>query len=116
MTRTLEVALHIYDGARNGYPTDFGPATFTSPFGCTVESHEIISARSASIWMHVELSTWVPATEPDWLSASASLIDMNGWRIGTRPVLLYDRPYDVPTVTSFHLPEVHIALSIRRVS
>lgn len=114
-SRTLEISLRVI-GAPENYPSRFGPVTVESMLTNNVERYALDASTTASLWMCVELSTWVPDASPDWLSASASISDINGYVHAKRPVLLYDRPYDVPTVTSFHLPELHFALSIRRVS
>lgn len=112
--RTFEVTAHII-GAPPGMPTGFGP-----------EPLRIDSLREALYtltldgfggrreWLHVQLSHWTPTYGTDWLSVHAELSTMNGWHIGRRPALVYDQPYDVPTYASFHAPELHVTLGIRR--
>lgn len=116
-TNALEVSAQIIGGPES-YPRNWGPriADFPFGFGPSVRASLVLdAATTASLYLRVELSHW-RELDGGWLCALATLEDVNGWRIGRRPALIYNRPYDVPTVTSFYVPseDCVFALSIRK--
>jgi hypothetical protein len=111
---TLEISAHVIGGPET-YPRNWGPRTqeiATEPGSWT--SVTLDCATTARLWLHVEFTNWT-SLGAGWLSATVALSDVNGWTIGRRPTLIYDRPYDIPMVTSFHVPseDCVFALSVR---
>ncbi|WP_043688364.1 hypothetical protein, partial [Streptomyces xylophagus] len=86
-----------------GYPTRYGPKVhcFTPT---SIEYVAIDSTSDSRLYITAEFSDWTELSG-GWVSVRASLRDMNGWTIGRRPALIYNRPYDVPSTTSFYLPQ-----------
>ena len=96
----LEVTLHRiggdpqYDDAER----KFGPRTFPT----TESAIEIwdVPGTDERWGIQVRLDSWVPVDD-DWMSCRVSLIDYSGQFLGTRPAVVFRRPYDVPTYTLF---------------
>lgn len=114
MKTPLEIGVHVIGGP-DAYPRLWGPVTHdmdTAPGSWT--TLPIDAANTARLWLRAEFRDWT-ALGAGWLSTTVTLSDVNGWTIGCRPALIYNRPYDVPTMTSFYIPreDCVFALSIR---
>jgi hypothetical protein len=97
------------------YPQLWGPVRVQFHENATYQSVVIDAVSTASLYLRAEFADWTPL-DAGWSSAQVRLEDVNGWAIGTRPALIYQRPYDVPTFTSFYVPKDQgvFSLSIRR--
>lgn len=95
---TLEISAHRFGGA-DTYARDFGPTTAAvSETG--VYSIELTAQTTASQYVRLTLSDWT-RVDDEWQACVAHLEDVNGYPLGRRPVLVFDRPYDIPTHTNF---------------
>lgn len=96
----LEATLHRIGGDPQYDAADrkFGPRSF-EPTVTAVESWDLVGADSR--WgMTLRFDSWVPVDD-DWTSCRVTLTDYSGQFYGTRPALVFRRPYDVPTYTLF---------------
>lgn len=113
MTRTLEISAHLYGGTELGsIPRDYRGGTVEVPDG-SAQWLTLDATTTARVFLRLTMDSLEPLPR-GWLSARVALEDMNGWLIGTRPALIYDRPYDVPTHVHFHTDHFHAAVALRR--
>lgn len=106
---TLEITAHRFGGTTD-YPRTFGPTIQTVPQNGP--SYLVInSATTASLYIRVALTEWA-VIDDEWLSCMAQLEDINGAPLGRRPVAIFDRPYDIPTHTSFGRPHPEVGTFI----
>lgn len=111
----LEVTIHRF-GGEDGAPRQWGPRTIPVALSA-IQRSEVIST-SANNWLHIQFSDWFQVND-EWLSLRLDLTDMNGWLIGSRPAMLFDRPYDIPTHTHFqarHPDAGAFVVALRKVS
>lgn len=112
MTATmLEISAHVIGGPEV-YPRHWGPTAFDVPTDpgawCSVM---LDCASTASLWLRVDFRDWSDLGG-GWLGATAELSDVNMCPLGRRPALVYDRPYDVATVTSFYVPREQMVFQL----
>lgn len=96
----LEATVHRIGGSpeHDGAERKFGPTSFQTT-ETAVERWDIPGTDSR--WgMNVLFQSWVPVDD-DWISCRVTLTDYCGSFYGTRPALVFRRPYDVPTYTLF---------------
>lgn len=105
----LEISGHII-GAPAGVPAAYRPWITHVPFhGLT--SVQLYGTTNAGYGLYVELSDWTELSG-GWLACRIGLRDYLGASLGRRPAMVYDRPHDVPTHTSFHIPETGTLYSL----
>lgn len=76
----------------------FGPQSLQITTSA-VESWDITGTDTR--WgMQVRFDSWAPVDE-EWMSCRVTLTDYSGQFFGTRPALVFRRPYDIPTYTLF---------------
>ena len=115
MNTTLEISARTIGGPES-YPRTWGPKVVDMPVHPSAIWYvHLTASTTASLFLEAQFSHW-RTLDQGWLAALVDLRDVNGWSIGRRPALIYDRPYDVPTVTNFHVPgeSLVFALSIRK--
>lgn len=114
MVIKLEISAHRF-GGRDGYPRDFGPTNATvSETG--VYTLDLTAQETSALYIRLTLSDWTPVNE-EWRSCMAQLEDINGYPLGRRSVMVFDRPYDIPTHTHFgsrHVDAGAFVLSFRK--
>jgi hypothetical protein len=96
----LEATVHRIGGVPKYDDAErkFGPQSFPVTLSA-IESCDVPGA-DARWGMQVRLGSWVPVDD-DWISCQVTLTDYSGQFFGTRPALVFRRPYDVPTYTLF---------------
>lgn len=77
----------------------FGPTTLDLAESA-VERREVHSAVVLGQWMQLTFADWTPITD-EWMSCRIQLDNGYGANVATRPALLFRKPYDVPTYTTF---------------
>jgi hypothetical protein len=93
----IEATLHRFGGPE-GY-RDWGPSHLILDESNPTWA-EITAKENQAYFMQLQFSDPVPTGE-DWLAFTVVLNHPNGQRVGVRPALLYNKPYDVATYTSF---------------
>lgn len=112
---TISAAVHRIGGDPHYPDRDWGHIDWTHTIA-TAGEHVLglDSLRTASRFIHLRFADWVQVRE-DWLGVNIELLDMNGYRLGRRPALIYDQPYDVPTFTQIDHPEAGLfSVALRR--
>lgn len=56
---------------------------------------------NANNYLRVSFTNWEPGPSPDWSAATVTLEHMNGQPLGSRPVLVPARAWDVPVYVGF---------------
>lgn len=108
----LELTAHLV-GAVPHYPREWGPAL--APIDPQARDYhvDLVSRDSGRLWITAVLSG-LTVIKNDWFSAVVALSSMDGHPFGTRPVLIYAEPYDVPVYSNFHVAELgHFSLGLR---
>lgn len=110
-----EISAHRIGGA-DGYRR-YGPwETSVIDFGETWV--DLIAQEHAAYFIQVILRDWQPVDD-EWRAGTVELRSPDGQPLGRRPVMVYDRPYDIPTHALFQAryPDIGAySLSIRCVS
>lgn len=95
----LEATLHRIGGTPD-VPRMWLPRSFHATL-TAYERWTIASAEKPYWEMMISADAWVPLDDDEWMSARITLTDMSGQFYGTRPALIYRKPYDIPTYTQF---------------
>jgi len=77
----------------------FGPTTLDLAQSA-VEQREVPSAVVLGQWMRLTFVDWVPVND-EWTSCRIEMANGYGSPVATRPALIFRKPYDVPTYTTF---------------
>lgn len=110
-TTALEISAHVIGGPEV-YPRHWGPTVTEIPTDPGARSCVMLDcASTANLYLRVEFRDWSDLGG-GWLSATAELSDVNMYPLGRRPALVYDRPYDVATITSFYIPREQMVFQL----
>lgn len=111
----LEISVQL-TGGHDAYPRYWGPARIGAWLDTGARlTAEVMAETTARLSLRVSLDDFTPL-EGGWFAATISVEDVNGWLLGRRPGMFYNRRYDVPTFTNFYVPaeSLNCAVGIRR--
>ncbi len=95
----IELTAHRLGGP-DGDPRAWGPTTCSLNEGDVV--WQTIEPANGPAYAYLRLDIRdVALTDEEFGACTLRLSTMNGQPLGTRPALLYVKPYDVPTYTQF---------------